>query len=125
MNTGPAESSRLLKGQVPLKKNPAARCYYVFMFLVYLTLFLVSVVSLGSFGVTEHKVSRFFAAYKHTNTCILFGIYKGRNLDGDILIRLTNVSSCGFVLWGLISVMIVMFVWVVSSFLQIFIVPRV
>ena len=112
-----------------MKKNPTARCYYVFMFLVYLILFLVSVVSLGSFGVTEHQVRGFYAGYKQYNSCILYGAFKGYDVDDDgnrrVIVRLSNIGSCGFVLWGLISVMIVMFVWVVSSFLQIFIVPRV
>ena len=103
------------------KKSPAARCYYVFNTLLYLTLFLVSVVALGSFGVIHHRVSRFYAGYKR---CILYGAFEGRE-DDHVIIRLTNIGSCGFVLWGLISVMIVMFVWAVFSFIQIFIVPRV
>ena len=121
------EPSGLSKGVC--KKNPAARCYYVFMFLVYLILFLVSVVALGSFGVIQHRVSRFYAGNKQYNSCILYGAFKGYDVDDDgnkrAIVRLTNIGSCGFVLWGLISVVIVMFVWAVFSFLQIFIVPRV
>ena len=92
-------------------KRPA-RCYYCFMVVLFLMLFLVSVISLGSFGVIQAKVSNLWPI--RAQSCILFASSPGSKPD-KIYIDLSRISICAFVLWGQVSVTIVVFVWLIYN----------
>lgn len=121
------EESKLLGGPSNEQSSrKPARCYYFMLILVFFILFIDCVVSLGSFGVIQYKVNNFYKKDPlHPNvtfnTCILFGKFS-RDLENGIhVVKLTNIGSCAFVLWGLISIMIVAFVWLVFSIVLVFI----
>ena len=122
-------STRLLKRpHGKEKRNGGTKCYQSLMVVVFFVMFLISVVSLGSFGVMQHKVSKFWDIPDlnvHYNTCILFGSYNRTDPDGTVHINLSTIGSCAFTLWGLMSVMLVMFIWLIYSFVLIFCGPKV
>ena len=89
--------------EAPDENKRQARCYYCFKMAVFLVLFLDSVVSLGSFGVIQAKVSNI---RPRAQSCILFG-------SSGPHINLSTIGICAFILWGQISVTIVVFVWLI------------
>ena len=103
---------------VPRNKRPA-QCYFMFMAVVFLLLLITAIVALASFEIKEAEVRRLNSATKlgvldHGRTCILFG----ENMKPGGVQVITNLGSpgvCGYVLWGLISVTIVAFVWLVYN----------
>lgn len=103
-------------------------CYFSMLIVVFFILFIVCVVALGGFGVTQYRVSNFVnedIPEVRVNVCILFGTFNSsRTLeDGTevVFINMTNIGSCAFALWGLISIMLVAFMWLISAFIQVFI----
>ena len=110
MATNNEATSLVGSGSKETKKSKTARCYYCFMLVVFLVLFLDSVISLGIFGAIQAKVNNLRTS---NNTCILFGTLATSTEDSVVCIDLPNVGSCAFVLWGLVSVTIVAFVWLI------------
>lgn len=91
----------------PRRNKRPARCYYCFILVLFLMLFLDSTVSLGTFGAVQAEVNNFWSP---KNSCILFGSFVTYGC-----VDLPNIGSCAFVLWGLVSVTIVAFLWLIYS----------
>ena len=90
------------------------------MSVVYLALLLMAVVALGSFGIKQAEITRrqHDLGIDRSETCIFFAKYKGSyEKDGKTVnrIELRSPGLCGYVLWGLISITIVVVVWLVYS----------
>ena len=101
-------------------KGPA-RCYYVLMAVLYAVLLLMAIVALASFGIKQSEINKRQQTLGHPNseTCILFSKYIGTDEDPNgnpvYRIRLHTPGLCGYVLWGLTSITIVAFVWLIYS----------
>ena len=104
----------------PERNKGPSRCYNVFMTVVYFALLIMAVVALGTFGAKVAQiVDRVRVVHNSTaNSCIIFATYAGTNENGDILLNLHSSGLCGYVFWGLTSVTIVVFVWLVYSIIQ-------
>ena len=81
----------------------------------FLVLLLVTVISLGTFGVIQRRITNLEP--NNSQQCILFARYAGMK-DGYTVLRLSALGVCGFTLWGQISLVIVAFVWLVYSITQ-------
>lgn len=114
------EKDSLIRPNAPSRNKKPARFYYVLMVLVFMVLFLDSVISLGSLGVVQQRLHNLSPVSK----CILFGS-RGIDYDNDVVIYLPNVGACAFVLWGQVSIVVVSFVWIVLYISQAVIAPRV
>ena len=88
----------------PSRNKGLSRCYYFFILVVFLVLFLDNIVSLGSFGVIQAKLSG------SGDRCILFGV---RPDEHNFI--LNKLGVCAFILWGQVSIIIVAFVWLIYS----------
>ena len=111
---------------IPRNKRPA-RCYFMTMAVVYLVLLITAVVALAHFGLREAEINRVNSQDKlrlgvihPSQTCILFAKHADADdpdfdLPNDFILDLHSSALCGYVLWGLISVTIVAFVWLVYS----------
>ena len=98
---------------LPVSRNKGlARCYFVMMAIVYVTLAIMAVVALGGFGIKQAEIAR-RACCDPSKTCILFA--KLKHVDGKAVIDFNSPGVCGYVLWGLISITIVAVVWLVYS----------
>ena len=97
------------------------------MVVVYFVLLIVAVVALGTFGVKESQFIKFVHRYRNTSdlSCILYSTYTGQTTDGKIVITPHSSGLCGYVFWGLTSVTIVVFMWLVNSIFQAILGPRV
>ncbi len=105
-------------------KKPA-RVFYVLLTIVFMVLFLDSVVSLGCFGMVQRELHNFQPQLQADGSqCILFGSL-GRQQNGDPGIYLPRIGTCVFVLWGQVSIVILSFVWIVYCVAQAVIAPRV
>ena len=105
-----------------------SRCYNVAMIVVYVVLLIMTVVALGSFGkkqadIIQHEYER--VGYYTDNTCILFAEVKTSDTDNKPHLYLHSAGLCGYVLWGLVSVTIVIFIWIVYSIVLAAIGPKV
>jgi hypothetical protein len=90
--------------------------------VIFFILLLISVISLGSFGVVQKKVHDFSNELPPDSKCILFGRFfeKKKVNDKDrVVVKLPSLGPCGFALWGLVSIFIVAFVWFVYSIVMI------
>ena len=93
-----------------------SRCYNFTMIVVYFVVLIMAVVALGSFGKKQAELNQLAHTYGVSGKiCILFAT---ENLD------LHSAGVCGYVLWGLVSVAIVVFVWLVYSIVQVAIGPK-
>ena len=106
------------------KRKAGAKVYFFILSIIFFVLLLGSIVSLGAFGVLQNRVAGFLDYLPHGSKCILFGKYYG-DLDGETLIKLSDLGGCGFTLWGQVSIVIVAFVWFVYSLVLICLGPRV
>ena len=101
----------------PTRNRKPSRCYNVTMTVVYFVVLILAVVALGSFGKKQaeinQRINRLSFGYSD-KTCILFASSTeiGDNLR---LFELHSAGVCVYMLWGLVSVAIVMFVWLVYS----------
>lgn len=98
-----------------------ARVHYGVLAAVYLVVLIVALVALGSFGAIEAQVrsfqDRYFSSLEPSESnCILYVTFTGHVVDQNVRrIRLGATGSCGFVLWGQASALIVVAVWLVYS----------
>ena len=107
---------------LPISQNKGpARCYFMMMAIVYVTLALMAVVALGGFGIKQAEIARSVCC-DPSKTCILFA--KLKNVDGKAVIDFNLPGVCGYVLWGLISITIVAVVWLVYSIVLAIIGPK-
>ena len=96
--------------QVECCKRWGHRVYYVIMTGVYIVILLATLVSLGTFGVQFSATRRFHdRVASSSSVCVLYGLDRE---DNAINVRLTNNASCGFVLWGLVTIVLVLVVWI-------------
>ena len=85
------------------------------MIVVYFALLLMAVVALGSFGAKQADIDKLTRDINPDHTCILFAKHLGTDENGIKRIRLNSPGLCGYVLWGLVSITIVAFVWLIFS----------
>lgn len=95
------------------------RVHYSILAVLYLVVLVLAGVALGSFGVSETNVHKFvkdnYPPEHQANNCILYAKYLGGETEGLRQVALFNPGPCGFVLWGQVSVFIVVLVWFVFS----------
>ena len=98
-----------------------ARCCFMMMAVIYLMLLIVAVVVLASFEIKESEIRRLKDSLLlpagdrgSTQTCILFAPHLEVAGHKGIT-ALKPPGLCVFVLWGLISITIVAFVWLVYN----------
>ena len=105
----------------PGRRNKrSARCYYMTMAVVYLVLLVGAVVALANFGIRQAEINqmkdKFYFQYHPQKTCILFAEHTDDvSQSNRFITALHSTALCGYVLWGLISVTIVAFVWLVYN----------
>ena len=97
------------------------------MIVAYFAVLIIAVVALGSFGKKQADISQRFHALGSTdNTCILFGTTTRYDSVNKVrYVKLHSAGLCGYVLWGLVSIAIVVFVWLVYSIVLTAIGPKV
>ena len=106
--------------EVPQRRKGPARLYHGLLTVVFLVLFLDSIISLGTFGTVQAKLESLRRrSLVPFGQCILFG-----SRTEEDFIKLSQLGSCGFVLWGQVSIAIVAFVWIVVSIVMAVIAPR-
>ena len=100
-------------------KGPS-RCYNLTMVAVYFALLVMAAVTLGTFGVKEAEIiNRENQLRNHTDrSCILFSTYEYTDPNSHIVIQLHSSGLCGYVFWGLTSITIVAFAWIINSIVQ-------
>ena len=110
----------------PTRNKGPSRCYNLSFVLVYSALLIMAVVALGSFGAKQAEITDRMHKLNYSGpSCILFSTYNRTINQSIIVINFHSYGVCGFVFWGLTSVIIVVFVWVVNSIVQAIIGPRV
>ena len=108
----------------PTRNKGPSRCYNLSFVLIYSALLILAVVTLGTFGAKHAQIAERENKRFNTSTapsCILFSTYNSTNVSNgvsEIFINLHSNGGCGYVFWGLTSVCIVAFVWVVNSIVQ-------
>ena len=109
---------------LPVRRNKrSARCYFMTMAAVYLVLLIMAVVALANFGIREAEINRLksqnkLAVHHPEQTCILFAKHiddPDDQYSNKIITELHSSALCGYVLWGLISITIVAFVWLIYN----------
>lgn len=103
-----------------VQPQPARRrVHYGILAALYLIVLVLAGVALGSFGASETDVHNFVNANyppeRRANNCILYASYLGYEIVDVRQVAMFNPGPCGFVLWGQVSVFIVVLVWFVSS----------
>ena len=111
----------------PRRDRGPSRCYNVMMIVVYFAMLIMAVVALGTFGVTEARINHRTRVLGNSSarSCILFSDFAYTDTEGVVHIYLNSSGLCGYVLWGLISVTIVVFIWLIYSIVQAVIGPAV
>lgn len=104
----------------PSRGQLYARVHYGVLAAAYIVLLVVALVALGSFGAIEALVrdfqNRYFPSPESSESnCILYVTFTGQEVGPVRIIRLGSTGSCGFVLWGQASALIVVAVWLVYS----------
>ena len=112
-----ADSSKEDTSSLP---QPARRrVHYGILAALYLIVLVLAGVALGSFGASETNVHKFvtdnYPPDLRANNCILYASYLGYDIGDVRQVAMFNPGPCGFVLWGQVSVFIVVLVWFVSS----------
>jgi hypothetical protein len=115
-----AASSSSNEDTTSAEPQPARRrVHYGILAALYLIVLVLAGVALGSFGTSETKVHNFVNANyppeRRANNCILYASYLGYEINDARRVAMFNPGPCGFVLWGQVSVFIVVLVWFVSS----------
>ena len=98
----------------PSRGQLYARVHYGVLAAVYFVLLVVALVALGSFGAIEARVRNFQDPSSESN-CILYVTLTGQEVGRVRIIQFGPTGSCGFVLWGQASALIVVAVWLVYS----------
>jgi hypothetical protein len=87
------------------------RLYYSIMAGVYIIMLITTLVTLGTFGVQFSKTMSFhYTSTGRSAVCVLYGTEPEQNDAFNV--RLTNNASCGFTLWGLVTIVLVLVVWI-------------
>ena len=91
-------------------KRAGQRVYYLIMAIMYGVTLVIELVTLGTFGVQFARTRSFWKDHVtgSSQVCVLYG----GSSDG-MNPSLGNSASCGFTLWGLVSVIIVLVVWTI------------
>lgn len=91
-------------------KRWQTRLFYALLASTYAFLLLLTIITLGTFGRTFAEVSntRRPGGSANSTVCVLYGKHQSVNSPG-----LTNNASCGFVFWGVVTIIVVMLVWMV------------
>ena len=112
---------------LPTRNRGPSRCYNFTLIVAYFVVLIIAVVALGSFGKKQADISQRFHEFGYTDkTCILFGTTISYDTANKVrYVDLHPAGLCGYVLWGLVSVAIVIFVWLVYSIVQTAIGPKV
>lgn len=93
-------------------KRPGQRIYYFVMVVIFTVILVIQLVTLGTFGVQFSRTRSFWSKNNlgPTAVCVLYGD-KGTDIMYNPI--LSNNASCGFTLWGLVTVIIVLIIWIV------------
>ena len=108
----------------PKSSKVLSQCYNATFIVVYIVLLMMAVVALGTFGAKHAQIAERMNKISNTSTapsCILFSTYNSTNVLNGVSVIVINLHSnglCGYVFWGLTSLCIVAFVWVVNSIVQ-------
>ena len=106
-------------GQTPAGPNRASRfpyrMHYAVLATVYFVALILALVALGSFGVKEAEVHSFVRDHnlRQGHNCILYA--KPIDEYNERRILLSTAGPCNFVLWGEVSVLIVVVVWFIYN----------
>ena len=94
------------------RSKAQSRCYNISFIAVYFVLLIPAVVALGSFGTKQNELTSQLrkSGFSTADSCILF-IDQNEN-------ELHSNKLCGYVFWGLTSIIIVAFVWLINSIVQ-------
>ena len=82
------------------------------MAVVYAVLLLIKVVTLGTFGRQFADTTRFWRDHVASSVNAVCVLYGSDSID-SFNPSLGNNASCGFVFWGVVTMILVMVVWMV------------
>ena len=92
-------------------KRWSTRLFYAILAAIYAILLLLTIITLRTFGRTFAEISSNYPGGNANSTvCVLYGKEEPVN---NIRPGLTNNASCGFVFWGVVTIILVMLVWMV------------
>ena len=97
------------------KKRSVARAYFFVSAIVFSFFLLIDIIALGAFGVIQKRVADFSSQLLPDSKCILFSQFGGLINENTIWLKLSNVSVCAFVLWGMVSLTFVALLWLIYS----------
>lgn len=108
------------------RRKTGSRVYYTVVLLWVFLLLLLAGISLGSFGLRQSKITNFYSNDADSKGhCILY-VSLG-SVDGSLinLNFLENFGLCAFVFWGLASLNIVAFSFIIYLVVLIVVGPKV
>ena len=107
-----AEGNEDTSSYKPPRSKTGPRVYYVVLMCWVFLLLLLAAIALGSFGRKQNEITSSYKNYSSSHGhCILFVSYGGKN--GNQTLFPENYGVCGFVFWGLASLAIVGFSFLV------------
>ena len=84
--------------------------------IVFSVFLLINVIALGAFSVIQKRVADFSSLLGQQGPkCILFSQFRGLTSNTTISLEYSDVSVCGFVLCGLVSLTLVALLWLIYS----------
>ena len=83
--------------------------------IVFSVFLLINVIALGAFSVIQKRVADFSSLLGQGPKCILFSQFRGLTSNTTISLEYSDVSVCGFVLCGLVSLTLVALLWLIYS----------
>ena len=107
----------------PKRNKTPSRCYNASFIVVYFALLIMAVVALGSFGAKQADINAVLKKmyYSTKQSCVLFTTHS----ESDGYLQFHANGPCGYVFYGLASISVVAFVWLVGSIVQTAIGPKV
>ncbi len=87
--------------------------YYLIISVLLTLILLLQLVSLGTFGVQFSSTSSFWKEYVDSSAatvCVLYGTTPG---EGANIALPASAAACGFVLWAIITIILVLLMWIV------------
>ena len=89
------------------------RLYYVIISALVGLILFIQLVSLGTFGVQFSRTTSFWKEHVDESVSVVCVLY-GTESTGLANIALpTSASACGFVLWGNVTIILLLLVWLV------------
>ena len=111
-----ADDEDLIPPPAPKRSKTPSRCYNASFIVVYFVLLIMAVVALGSFGAKQADINTLLrkGQYSTAQSCVLFTEYH----ESDDRLHFHANGPCGYVFYGLVSITIVAFLWLVGSIVQ-------